>query len=472
MSPKVFFCFATDSGVGGVQEWMDRQCRHLSEHGFDPVVGLVRGLKTHQPERLKDHFHETPTVEIDGRGLNREGRIRAIQRMLAKVQPDIVIPAGIVDTHDAVCRAKLAGSNLRLVAQVQGNNPQFLADIIRYREFVDHVVCPGALAARFAKQVAQFQSNRVSHIPNGAASPLVPRRTHTVPPLRIAYVGRLTNGDKRVLDLNRVIPELHRRGVDFTLDIVGDGPCSTSLQEVLGSGPLAQRVRFHGRLSNTEVYRTIYPQVDVLLLLSSSEAFGIVLAEAMINGVVPVASRYLGHATERLVQDQHNGLLFPIGNAGAAVDALERLANSSSLLSTLAQNATATGQQYTWDVCLSRWTDALGTVLNQPLVRGSELPSTPIPRNGRLDHWGVPPAITDGLRRLKRSLVGCHAFAGGEEWPLFGTDYPSHLLDEISATLLRLDTGEDGVPAENTLSALDLEAASMLMQPLPEPQHH
>jgi glycosyltransferase involved in cell wall biosynthesis len=428
----------TASSIGGVETWLDRACAHLSTRGFQPVVGLVRGMKYNSPDRYRRDHPALECLEVDGRGLNREGRVRALIRTIRSVQPDIVLPLGIVDANEAVIRRKLQGAQVRLLGRAQGNLPPMLADLRIYRDWFDAVVCPGKLTQRMLVEWAGFDPRRVLNISNGADEPVVQRRRAEPGPIRLGYVGRLSQPDKRVLDLPHICHELESLGVDYKLDIVGDGPARVQLEEKMR--PFAPRVQMCGAKSHEQLYREVLPALDALIMTSASEAFGIVLVEAMMHGAVPVSSRYHGFHSEALVREGVTGLAFDVGDAAGAARAVQRLAESPSYLQELSSKAARHGREYTWQRSMERWEQVLHELADSSVVRASEQPSgLPVDQPGRLERLGFPPAAVDGLRRIRRALLGPAVNAGGEEWPLYHRVHSPEALESITATLERID---------------------------------
>ncbi len=285
---KILFCSQTYTPIGGVETWLDTLCRSLAEKQWQPIVALVRGSDTHRPEAWKEAHPGLRTTEIDGRGLNARGRIRAIERCIRRVKPDIFVPVGVVDAYDAICHLKLEGYPTRLVMTIHGNTPSLIADMARYQNFADLVVCPGALTCRLATQWAGVPEGRVRHVPNGVSSPRVAHRPRQADqPIRLGYVGRLVQPDKQVLDLISFCQKLETEPASYSLDIVGTGESEEELKRGLNQLVGRGTVRFHGPLALDEIYTRIYPELDCLLLFSPRESFGIALVEAMAHGVVP-----------------------------------------------------------------------------------------------------------------------------------------------------------------------------------------
>lgn len=438
--PRILFFTPTSSGIGGVETWLDKTCHYLQGRGWDPVVGLVRGLRANRPELFRELHPGLQTIEVDGRGMDQEGRIRAVIRCIKRVKPDLVLPLGVFDAYPAMLRVRQRKPDLRLVLRNQGFLPPQLADLKRYGPAVDFVVSAGKLAIRFAVERAQVAPERARHIPNGVelSSP-VQRNENDGVTLRLGYVGRFTRHDKRVLDSIAFCHGLHNRGVEFTFDFVGDGPCREELQA--GLQDLAQRdiVRFHGRLPHNVLMRNVYPQLDCLLLFSSSESFGIVLVEAMASGVVPVTSRYLGFNTEQLVEDGVHGLSFSVGDVSAAVSQVVRLHQGRQLLQQLSEVGSRHAQsKYSWQRCLESWEQVLEEVLEMAPVACMDA-ERPVRASGRLDRLGVPATVTDTMRRLRRTLFGPAVLPGGEEWPFHGTAYSAEERMEVKQMAEDLD---------------------------------
>jgi glycosyltransferase involved in cell wall biosynthesis len=433
----------TASQVGGVETWLNRLNTHLSGSAFELVVGLVRGDRYNDPTRFKAFHPEFASIEVDGRGLNREGRVRALMRCIRRSKPDIVLPLGIVDANEAVARCKMLGMDLRLAIHAQGNLPPMLADLALYRDWIDGVVCPGRLTSRVLREWAGFPSGRVTTIANGADAP-IQARVARIPgqPLRLGYVGRLTKRDKRVADLIDLHRELEGLGIDYRLDIVGDGPSKAALQSAFSDSP---NVTMHGALSHADVYAQVFPSLDGLILTSSSEAFGIVLIEAMMNGVVPISSRYDGFHAEGLVEEGLNGLSFDVGDMATAARQVARIAQDEVLLQRLSRQSLLKSSTYSWSRALESWQLALAGLMTHAPVRGAAIPELPRPLESRLDRMRMSATIVDMLRRTRRGMFGSPVPPGGEEWPLYLRHHSDAMLAEVKYAIKALDVaGDDG----------------------------
>jgi len=100
-------------------------------------------------------------------------------------------------------------------------------------------------------------------------------------PLALLFVGRVIR-TKGVRDAVRSLR--HLTDVPVRLDVVGDGYDRSTCQALAADLGVADRVRFHGRLSRAEV-DVFYRTSDVFFFPSYREPGGIVVSEAMSFGL-------------------------------------------------------------------------------------------------------------------------------------------------------------------------------------------
>jgi glycosyltransferase involved in cell wall biosynthesis len=141
--------------------------------------------------------------------------------------------------------------------------------------------------------------------------------------LRIASVGRLESDAKGADRLVPIAAALARLGVDFRLDVVGDGPFRATLERAVDAAGLGARVVLRGAASRAAV-REILLGSDVFLFPSRTEGFGLALLEAMEAGCAPVATR-IPEVTDVLLAEGA-GLLVEGGRPAAFAEAIRSLA--------------------------------------------------------------------------------------------------------------------------------------------------
>jgi glycosyltransferase involved in cell wall biosynthesis len=162
-----------------------------------------------------------------------------------------------------------------------------------------------------------------------------PYPSTTNPAPRIISVGRLVafKGFDHLID---AYGELARRGLDFTCEIIGDGPLRDDLQSKIDELKLSSRVKLLGSLSQGAVIEKLRA-ADIFALASmtdmqgASDVFPTVIIEAMAAARPVVSTRLAG--IPELVAHGETGLLVAPGDTSALVQALEELIQDPELRS-------------------------------------------------------------------------------------------------------------------------------------------
>ncbi len=144
------------------------------------------------------------------------------------------------------------------------------------------------------------------------------------PGLRVVYVGGLIP-QKSVITLLEAHAIAQERGGEMACLIVGAGPTEPSLRAFVRERRL-RRVFFAGQQA-PDTIRGWIRSSHVLVLPSLAEGRGLVLVEAMAEGLPVVASDIPG--PRELALPGRTGFLFPPGDAAALADCLRRLADPS-----------------------------------------------------------------------------------------------------------------------------------------------
>lgn len=136
---------------------------------------------------------------------------------------------------------------------------------------------------------------------------------------RILFCGRLIPL-KRIDLLISAFEALSADRPEWDLAILGDGELRAALEASV-PGVLRQRVIWTGFLSDERQIAGVYRSCDVLALTSETEAWALVVNEALAAGLAVVTSDVVG-AADDLVRPGVNGRTFKSGDAGSLRDAL------------------------------------------------------------------------------------------------------------------------------------------------------
>jgi glycosyltransferase involved in cell wall biosynthesis len=113
----------------------------------------------------------------------------------------------------------------------------------------------------------------------------------------------------------------------FRLLVVGDGYLRADLEKLASDLGLEEEIVFLGQRGDLA---RLLAAMDIFVLPSSWEGFGIVLAEAMYVGVPVITTRNGGGCAE-VVAEGDGGLLVDYGNQSELADAVVRLASDACL---------------------------------------------------------------------------------------------------------------------------------------------
>ena len=165
---------------------------------------------------------------------------------------------------------------------------------------------------------------------------------------RIISVGRLVafKGFEHLID---ACEELARRSLDFTCEIIGDGPLRDDLQAKIDMLNVAPRVSLLGSLSQGAVLEKLR-SADIFALASvtdpqgASDVFPTVIIEAM-TAARPVVSTRLAGIPESVVHGE-TGLLVSPGDTTELAQALEQLMRDPGQRSRLGRAGRARVEQH------------------------------------------------------------------------------------------------------------------------------
>lgn len=168
----------------------------------------------------------------------------------------------------------------------------------------------------------------------------VPVLARQAGPARLVQVARIEEG-KGQLDSVLALGELIRRGMDAELTLVGGSVPGylRQIKKAVADQGLERFVHFAGYVDNASA---ILGASHIALVCSRAEAFGRVAIEAMKIGTAVIGAR--SGATQELIQDRLNGLLYEPGDFQGLADRIELLLRNPELARNLAEN----GRRWAW----------------------------------------------------------------------------------------------------------------------------
>ena len=143
---------------------------------------------------------------------------------------------------------------------------------------------------------------------------------------------------KRVRDVIEVFARV-ARVLPVRLMLIGDGPDRSTAEQLALHHKVQDRIHFIGKQDNVN---ELLPLADLMLMPSEMESFGLAALEAMACSVPTIGTRVGG--VPELIHDQHNGLLFQVGDVDSMAAAAIALLRDEPRLKIMAAAARKTAQ--------------------------------------------------------------------------------------------------------------------------------
>jgi glycosyltransferase involved in cell wall biosynthesis len=198
------------------------------------------------------------------------------------------------------------------------------------------------------------------------------------PERRLLTVSRL-DPEKNPLLLIDVLAALRERDSRWQLTIAGDGPLREEIRARATALGVDQAVALLGEIANGPDLWSLYRDSHVFLHVSYTEGLPQVLFEAQAAGV-PIVATAVGGVPDAIAHGR-TGLLIAPGDAAAAIEAVQRLADDRGLRERLVRTALEEVAEHTMEAQLDRLARFFRTHVNAS--RSSLRPRAPAARRRR-----------------------------------------------------------------------------------------
>ena len=341
---NIIFALPDGLTLGGVTSLSVGMCQEMIKFG-QPVALIEHSTMYGNP---KLDFDLPPEVKIvncadllhpDDPQLDVDDYLFAYRSVL----PGVLIPNWAYGTF-AAC-AKLAtneAERLRIIGYAHADEPGYYDWLVHYEPVIHRFIASTLdIVAKLAKLLPHRQSDMIVR-PNPVNVPPVLQRnyTETQMPVRLVYVARIVQRQKRVYDLVELATALTAENVDFELLIIGDGVDKETLRVKFDDLP--PTIRAHVTLKNSVApgqLPEIWQASDISLLVSDYEGTSLAMLESMAYGCVPVVTQVGGTS---MIQSAVNGYCVPVGSITEMAQIIKSLANDRPRLATMGQNAHTT----------------------------------------------------------------------------------------------------------------------------------
>lgn len=340
--------------IGGVPVWCRRLAAELARAGGRwRARTLYVSPRGWTPDPAADPHADLCVIDP---ALDHWQAIDAVRRALLALEPDAIAPNYGDVAHAAAAQLRYQG--IPTIAAMHTDDETYRRTLSTYRDW-DGAVGVSAVCHEFVRSLAAERPT--APIPYGVPVAAAARTPNTDRPLRIAYVGRMVQLQKRIGDLHGLIDGLERRGVACTFHLVGDGPDLDAWLARRAERPTRHvRVVCAGRRAPAWTTRLL-ARTDLSVLVSDFEGTSISMLEAMGAGVVPCVTR-VASGTDEWIRPGVTGLCVPVGAVDEMAGLIARadadrawLAGMSEAARRLAaERATVAGAARAWAELLDR----------------------------------------------------------------------------------------------------------------------
>jgi glycosyltransferase involved in cell wall biosynthesis len=157
-------------------------------------------------------------------------------------------------------------------------------------------------------------------------------------PLKILFAGLIDEG-KGAFDLPLIDEIIRNENVDVCWTIIGQG----EIEKLKESWKNKTNVTFTGLVENTILLEE-YKNHDIIILPSRAESLGLVVAEGMKAGLVPLVTNFKTGVSEFIVNKQ-NGFLIEIGDIKLYAETIKYLNSNRNILRQIGTNAINTANK-------------------------------------------------------------------------------------------------------------------------------
>lgn len=338
--------------LGGTSTFALNICSSVRGRGWTAVAAAISDAG-----ELETQFESMglPLLVPDPATVLHEERIEHLYQVCARFSPAAVIAALSAGSFEFL---RFVPDGTVRIGMIQSDEEGFYELVDQFLPWLDAVACVSQEICRKMEMRMTGKRVPVFHQPYGVPMPADKQVKKSDGSLKVVYMGRVVEEQKRVSMMSRIVRSTLDEGIDIRWTIIGDGADLESMKRVFKD---TDKVRFLGQIAYRDIQSELNHQ-DVYFLCSDYEGLPLSLLEAMGAGLVPVVSD-LPSGISEVVSDE-NGIRVPVNDERGFVTALSRLCADRALVSTLAHNArVSVMNSHSTDAMARRWEAMLDSLL-------------------------------------------------------------------------------------------------------------
>ncbi len=336
-------------GRGGAERVISILSRDYAEKGWDVDIVLLLQYKIGYELHPNVHVINLTCGEDQPRAKRTPAWIKGIRNYVKVNKPDVVLAfAARINLL-----ALIACTGLKQQIFISERNDPKYDGRSKLIDMATRCLYPKATGCVFQ---TRRSASYFSKLKNKTIIPNPIMITESAAPVKnkqIVTAGRLTAQKNQKL-LIEAFAEIASQYPLYTLNIFGGGELLSELQSLAQSKGVAEKVVFHGNVQN------LHEQIaaaEIFVLPSDYEGLSNALLEAMMMGLPCIATDCAG--SDEYIRDGENGLLVPVGNKDALVQAMKRMLNDAALRVRCAEQAQKDSAAFHKENVLQQWHDLM-----------------------------------------------------------------------------------------------------------------
>lgn len=319
--------------VGGIQTFVRDHALGFQKRGWD-----VHLIATNTHGDLHDEIagmvkcHDFSGITLS---LNK---VRGLADLLNEINPKILMSNHCSLSHYSF---PLLKAEIQPAVILHSSPDVFFQTASLFKSRVWRWVAPTPrIAALYKHWLPEKLNNRVAIIPHGISKEIFFRKTEisNEPKHKLVFAGSFL--PHKGVDLLPAILERVKKEIPLVhLTIIGDGASRKEVSKNFIGRGLQDAVTWYGKVPQ-KLMAKCFHQSDIFLFPSRGESFGLVIAEAMMSGIVPVTTRLEG-ITDTIIEDGVSGFIIPLEDIEGYAKAIIRLFQVPELLYRMKKKAIA-----------------------------------------------------------------------------------------------------------------------------------
>jgi glycosyltransferase involved in cell wall biosynthesis len=327
----------------------------LAKSGCD--IHLVSSSKAYIPG-IKIHYQPI----YDRNPIQQVINNSRIKRLFAMLRPDIFHLFGLFSVFSLGTMILINNLN-NLVVSLWGSDVVAASDVESYKDLyikkyllnkADHLIAVSEYLKQETKKYL-YNPKEIEVVPWGINSshfyPKVRHNNQKV--IKLGFAKKLHKLSGPDVALKAFKYACERFNNKLLLRIAGDGPMISHLKNEAAKMGIADHIEWIGWLASTKSLREFYQSIDVFLMPSRRESYGVAALEAGASGLPVVASNFGG--IPEIVIHGETGLLVTSENWVEFGEAILTLAKNQELRIKMGRNARLRAEnEFNWDFSLSK----------------------------------------------------------------------------------------------------------------------